>query len=160
MTPPSSVQAPKRLLVPVDLAETSASVAAFASEFAEKLGAELTLFHVWEPPPFAPVESLYIVVAGDRRTLADHLRDECQEQLGTVLPGVARVTGRKVAIGDAAGCILEEADKGGYDFVVIGTHGRKGLTRLALGSVAEKVLRRSPIPVLVVPTESRKEDQR
>lgn len=45
--------------------------------------------------------------------------------------------------------ILDEAEEGGYDLIVIGSHGREGVSRVLLGSIAEKVVRRSPVPVLV-----------
>jgi nucleotide-binding universal stress UspA family protein len=54
------------------------------------------------------------------------------------------------AIGDTVDEILRSADPGQYDVIVMGTHGRTGLRRLVIGSVAEKVVRRAPIPVLTV----------
>lgn len=51
--------------------------------------------------------------------------------------------------------ILEAARERGADFIVMGTHGRRGLTRVLLGSVAEKVVRLSPVPVVTVPAGAR-----
>jgi nucleotide-binding universal stress UspA family protein len=55
-----------------------------------------------------------------------------------------------VRIGEASKVILDAARDGGFDLVVMGTHGRTGLSHLVLGSVAERVLRRAPCPVLTV----------
>jgi universal stress protein A len=155
-TPPLTPRPPRRILAPVDLGSTAETVARFAAAFASAVGAEIALLHVWEPPPFSPPESLQVVVGNDRRSLADHVKAEAREELEKLLPGDPRVADRKALLGDPSSCILAEAVRGNYELVIIGTHGRTGLAHLALGSVAEKVLRRCPVPVLVVPCVARK----
>ena len=58
---------------------------------------------------------------------------------------------QRVVGGDAARRILEALDRGDFDLVVVGTHGRGGLQHWAIGSVAERVVRLSPVPVVAVP---------
>jgi nucleotide-binding universal stress UspA family protein len=55
-----------------------------------------------------------------------------------------------VVIGEAGNVVLEEAERGKYDLIVMGTHQRKGLTRMLLGSVAQKVVGRAACPVLTL----------
>ena len=59
--------------------------------------------------------------------------------------------------GDAARMIVDVADTGGFDLIVMGTHGRTGLGHLLMGSVAEKVIRRAHVPVLTVPSPKRRD---
>jgi nucleotide-binding universal stress UspA family protein len=56
----------------------------------------------------------------------------------------------RIVLGNPAAVIVEQAGSGGYDLVVLGTHGRSGLSHALVGSVAEKVVRLSPVPVLTV----------
>src|SRR5205807_1249456 len=77
-------------------------------------------------------------------------REEVQQQLdGLAVPaGVAAE--RRLAEGDAAGVVLHFARELPADLVVMGTHGRTGLGRVLMGSVAEQVVRQAPCPVLTV----------
>jgi nucleotide-binding universal stress UspA family protein len=91
--------------------------------------------------------------AGHARPVAD----VAQEQAGKELEDWLREqnappdqVGRELILGEPAEAIVERARTGGYDLIVMGTHGRKGMQRLLLGSVAEKVVRRSACPVLTV----------
>jgi nucleotide-binding universal stress UspA family protein len=156
-SPGSRPTLPKKLLVPVDLSDTTPAVVEFAEGLADHFGAELTLLHVWELPPFAQSESLQVVAGPDKKPLSEHVRQEAAQELSKLSPSRADVT-RKVVIGNAAEDIVHTATSGGFDLVVIGTHGRGGLAHIALGSVAERVLRRSPVPVLVVPTRPKRKD--
>jgi len=156
-SPGSGPSLPKKILVPVDLSDTTAAVVDFAGGLADHFGAQLTLLHVWELPPFAQSESLQVVAGPDRKPLADHVRQEAAAELAKLLPDRTDVT-RKVVIGNSTEDIVHTATSGGFDLVVIGTHGRGGLAHIALGSVAERVLRRSPVPVLVVPTRPTRKD--
>lgn len=85
--------------------------------------------------------------------MREYLERKLAEQLRTLVTEVAdddgRVAGRVVA-GSARSTILRELREHRYDLVVMGTHGRTGLSRLFLGSVAEHVVRAAPCPVLIV----------
>jgi len=141
-----------RILVPTDFSPMSEQAAISAATLARSAGGRLTLLHVYNPPSammpdgstFPPTPEQ--LVAATLRV--DHELAEARRGL------VARVGDINVEtislIGDAAHEILEAAASGEYDLIVMGTHGRSGLRRLLLGSVAEKVLRRAQIPVLTV----------
>jgi nucleotide-binding universal stress UspA family protein len=132
----------KHILVPTDFGEVSMHAADVACELAERFGARLTLFHVWSIP--IPVYAEGIAVPID---LVRQAADEALEQeLARVRKKIPAARGLVISGAPASGIV--EAD--GCDLVVIGTHGRRGLSRAILGSVAEKVVRTSPVPVLSV----------
>ena len=74
--------------------------------------------------------------------------------LATLEFGDVKLT-HELLSGDPTAKLVEELKKGGYDLVVLGTHGRTGLMHLLMGSVAEKLVRLSPVPVLTVPPSAR-----
>jgi nucleotide-binding universal stress UspA family protein len=91
---------------------------------------------------------------GRKRTLVELMRTEGGRKLEMLLKrleerGLREVRGRLEA-GPARQAIVESAAAGGYDLIVIGTHGRTGLAHVVLGSVAEWVVRHAPVPVLTV----------
>jgi nucleotide-binding universal stress UspA family protein len=143
----------KRILVPVDGSETSKRGLEHATQLATAWQAKLELVHVVNE----------IVLTGGLAPtypydpLIDVLRDEgkkiLQEACAYVrAQGLEPETQLVEAIGGrAARVIVDEARRWLADLIVMGTHGRRGVARLALGSDAELVLRHSSIPVLVVP---------
>ena len=136
----------ERILCPVDFSDCSLRAAADAVDLARVLGADVHLFHAWKLPAHAP-DGASTVVDAMRRTendatskieaLAAHHHDE------------VRVSAR-VAEGRAKVEILRMIDELHADLVVMGTHGRSGLSHVLLGSVAERVVRTSPVPVMTV----------
>lgn len=145
----------RRILVPVDYSEPSRAVLKFASEIARHLGGELTVVHVWECMPHAPPDLSVKGKDGKLRKLADVIRENAESEMQqflaqTELPKGLPVKSR-VENGDAAKCILGDLDSGQFDLLVMGTHGRGGVKHLVLGSVAEKIVRSSKVPVITVP---------
>ncbi|MCA9521381.1 MAG: universal stress protein, partial [Myxococcales bacterium] len=93
------------------------------------------------------------VPGGDGQSLIDYARAQAEEELEGVLtrvPETKVAVNRRLANGRPHKKIIEIIEGEAFDLVVMGTHGRTGLTHLILGSVAEKVIRRSPVPVLTV----------
>ena len=136
------------ILCPVDFSELSAVALRYAAELAKRLGAKLTVVYantVPEPPYFTE---------GKLDDLARQFREAMHEaesalrrfvEKETELPAEVRVMeGRPVDV------ILKAAEQAGADLIVMGTHGRGGINRLVVGSVTDRVLRQSPIPVLAV----------
>jgi universal stress protein A len=144
----------KTILVPVDFSDASRQALDYAQDLAVALGARLHLLHVWEIPPYIPPEAMVGIPGQTSQTLSRAAQSHAEEQM-RVLAAAAREAGApidetKLESGDPARTIVEVAESGGYDLIVMGTHGRTGIGHLLMGSVAEKVLRRTSCPVLSV----------
>jgi nucleotide-binding universal stress UspA family protein len=141
----------KRILVAVDGSEASSKGLREALRLAKAEGAQLCLVHaVNEFPAYATLE---VPVTVD---LVPALREGGKKILARA-EAVARKAGmkpttvlREIVGGPAADVIVREAKKQRADLIVLGTHGRRGVRRMVLGSDAEQVDRTSPIPVLLV----------
>jgi nucleotide-binding universal stress UspA family protein len=137
---------PIRTIVhPTDFSESSDAAFRLACSAARDYGARLLVLHVVRPPPAVAFE------AGSMLVEPEGYRDELWERLSRLQPRHANVRlEHRLAEGDPAGEILDLARESGCDLIVMGTHGRTGLGRLLLGSVAEQVVRKAPCPVLTV----------
>lgn len=147
----------RKILVPSDFSQTSARALTEAHYFASTFGASIDLLHVWSPPAVAAPESVLTGVGLTEQPLLQWLGGNASELLEKQAAD-ARNSGMSIGetfcdMGDAASVIIERALRGGYDLLVLGTHGRSGLSHLLLGSVAEKVVRRAPCPVLTIRAE-------
>lgn len=137
-----------KILCPIDFSAGSREAMTAAAELASESAGEVVLLHVWHPPyitsPEAPIpEAMMIQLRSDAEHELAKWRDE-------VVKHAPRVTA-KLAIGAPWDQIVALAkDDPAIDLVVIGTHGRTGIKRALLGSVAEKVVRHATCPVLVV----------
>ena len=145
-----------RILVPVDGSPTSQRGLAEATALARRLGSALHVLNVvdarlliGEVSAYSPPEQLLQDwrAAGDR--LVSTAVDAARSQ-GLAADGVVRCD-PSLRVCDA---IVQEAQTARAELIVMGTHGRRGLKRLALGSDAELVLRESPVPVLLVRGEA------
>lgn len=140
----------KRILVAVDFSEHSRIALRYGAELAESFDAELIACHVMEPlhhfsqvPPIgdgvmpARIPELQV---SDVRTLAEKWLDE------------SNVSGSRILIkpGHPFAEIVRQARDEDVDLIVIGTHGHGAVAHMLLGSVAERVVRKAPCPVLVV----------
>jgi nucleotide-binding universal stress UspA family protein len=141
-----------KILVPVDFSRYAERAFGYATALARRLGAELTLVHIVEDPfatgawgaeTYTPNvgELLQEMIAGAERQLTPW-KDRPAAQGLTVKTAV--ITGQP------AQSIIEYAAGEGCDLIVMGTHGRTGLSHAVMGSVAERVLRKAPCPVLTV----------
>jgi nucleotide-binding universal stress UspA family protein len=121
----------RRVLFATDFSEASASAAQTARAFARKFAAELHVLHAVASPtveePLEEVERVALELAEGRPSIAACVR------------------------GGPAEAIVAYTIRHAIDLVVVGTHGRTGPTRALLGSVAERVVRTSPVPVVTVP---------
>lgn len=145
-------QAIRRILVPVDFSDASEQAVRHAAEIARTYGATLDLLHVIENVAYPSAYGVEPAFQPTQETLA---------QVESSLGGMARdlVGGENVSvfatIGYAPLTILDRVEKNDIDLIVIATHGRSGLDRVLLGSVAERVIRRSSVPVFVVKPDQR-----
>ena len=142
----------KSILVPVDYSEPSRRALELALTLAG--AAEVTVVHVWDKPAYVGEEQV-MHADGSRRSLTELIRDNAERDMSEFLALVRAPDGKtyshRLISGDPVSAIIAEASKPGYDLLVVGTHGRTGMTKLLLGSVTEKLIRLSPLPVLTVP---------
>jgi nucleotide-binding universal stress UspA family protein len=142
----------RRILVPTDFSDGANKALTLAIKFAKLLRAAIDLLHVQPIPTFAGVPSVLGAVPLPPPVL--QAAQGIHERLA-VLAARVRESGLECQTGSTEGNpgdeIIDYATKIGADLIVMGTHGRGGLERVLLGSVAEKVLRGSSCPVLVVP---------
>ena len=143
----------QRILVPIDGSPTSSRGLDEAIRIAQLTGGALRLIHVADEISVAFAMNAYAGVPGDwtERIRADGAR-LLEEAQSTV--AAAGVVSEAVQVDNFSGAvhekIVEEAGRWPADLIVIGTHGRRGIGRLVLGSSAENVLRSAPVPVLLV----------
>lgn len=141
----------QKILVPTDFSQPADAALLYARDLAERFDAELQLLHVVAMPTLYPMstgvstgplmELIADVETTARNTLAQTVR-------GLGLPA-ERVSVRTI-MGTPVSAILETIANERIDLVIMGTHGRGMVEHLLLGSVAERVVRRSPVPVMTV----------
>ncbi|TMQ07390.1 MAG: universal stress protein [Deltaproteobacteria bacterium] len=139
---------PKHILVPTDLSEGAEQALAYACELARRLDAEIHLLNVVSIPALGVPElgvaltsTIIDQLVVENQTALDQLaKTKCTARLGQVL----------IKAGDARDVINRTALELGVDLIVMGTHGRRGISRALLGSVAENVVRSAPCAVLTV----------
>ena len=128
------------ILHPTDFSESSQLACAKAVDLARQCGAKLTVIHVYVEP-----------LMSEGFAYVPDIRPELEEQLARVAEDqpFAEI-GRVLRVGIPAETIVDYAKEHNCDLIVIGTHGRTGLTHVLMGSVAEKVVRLAECPVMVV----------
>lgn len=139
-----------KILCPVDFSSQTDLVLGYTAELARNSGAAITLIYV-QPLHYAYGYGVYDMALNMmEETKAEALKmlDERKHQLEQDLEGVKIDT--KIEMGDAAEVILETEKALNPDLIVMGSHGRKGISRLLMGSVAEVVFRHATCPVLLV----------
>ena len=134
-----------RIVVPVDFSETSRKAFQYAAATALEFGAEIWLLHVVQTYPVVPEMPIAMV---DAMTPATNSAVQDLEQWAKTIGPIR--TACAVRVGDPAGEIAAFAKRNHADLIVMATSGRTGLAHLVVGSVAEKVVRTAPCPVLIV----------
>jgi nucleotide-binding universal stress UspA family protein len=133
------------ILHPTDFSEHSAYALEMACALARDYGARIIVLHVEPLPVLAFGEG---VIPPD----PENIREAAREQLDRLVLGPMIHAENRFEDGDPATVIVEVAHEVNADLIVMGTHGRRGLARLLLSSVAEQVGRQAPCPVLTVRT--------
>ena len=141
----------KTILVPTDFSEASRHALQYACMLADVSGASLEVFHAVESVYFtAGYSEMYIPVGDVHEEAARAARAEL-EKLLTVPPLAGHHAQLVMRVGPAARELLAYlAERPDIDLVVMATHGRGGVARLMMGSVADKVVRAAPCPVLTI----------
>ena len=136
------------ILVPVDFSSDAGNAIDMAIDLAKKLAARITLLHV--------IHEVYVGVGEMAAALPPSYIEDIEAEVGNEMQRLleqvtqAGVQGDFIVVhGVPFQCILDAVEDQKIDLIVMGTHGRTGLKHVLLGSVAEKVIRLSPCPVLV-----------
>ncbi len=140
---------PKHLLVATDFTDASKAALDYAIDFAKAIGAKVTLAHVYEVPSFAyqgGLVSMPVEMATELKQAANMTMNRLRASLSDCDVDIDSV----VEEGSPSLTLRAIADEVGADVIVVGTHGRRGLSRMVLGSVAEEVIRSATRPVLAV----------
>ncbi|MGE0704428.1 MAG: universal stress protein [Vicinamibacterales bacterium] len=144
----------KKVLVPTDFSVPSERALRYAREFARKFGAQLQLLHVVEDLP----TRMSYVEAGMGVAVAGEWQQEIEADARARLQAILTADDRRdlqpvadvLADNDTAAAIREHAARSGADLIVMGATGRSRVNRFFMGSVADKVIRTAPCPVLIV----------
>lgn len=139
----------RKMLVPLDVSELSAVSFPYARELAARLDLEIILLHVQSPGEQGEIPRLQDDIR-HRAEIVKRQAEEVRERIGIKPGGKAIQVRGEVATGSPAEEIIRSATENNVDLILMATHGRSGIKRLVLGSVAEKVLRTSNVPVWLV----------
>jgi nucleotide-binding universal stress UspA family protein len=135
----------RNILVPTDFSVSSSHVVEVAVDLARTFGAGLTLLHVYEIPSYMYMGAWIDVVTP--------IEQAAQAELDTALASVRKTlpaARAELRCGVPWTQVLDVARESGADLIVMGTHGRTGVSHALLGSVAERVVRSADVPVLTV----------
>ena len=137
------------IMVATDFSPTSKEALEYGRMLAERFGVPLHLVHVCEQPAMAAAWSDgYSLMLAD---LEKEVRKEAEQRLASMIaPGWKIPVTTEVLNGSPARTLVEAAREHGVSLIVMGTHGYSGLAHVVLGSVAERVVRTAPCPVLTV----------
>ena len=141
----------EQILVPTDFGDAAEHALEVGIAIAEKFGAGLTLMHSYGIPISYSYDGGILWPIDELRGAAEAEMAKALTQAAKTFPSIrSQLTG-----GDPSIDILDSVKAVDADLVVMGTHGRRGVARLLLGSVAEKTVRLACVPVLVVPARAR-----
>ena len=143
----------EKILVPVDFSPYSSAAIAAAVDLSRRYDGIVTLLHVFEPGRLVVPDGLMFYMPGQlENLLAEYAKLLEKTKAETQAAGALRIETRQ-AQGIASDEIVELARSEKFDLIVMGTHGRTGVKHALIGSVAERVVRTAPCPVLTVKTQ-------
>lgn len=141
----------KKILVPTDFSDCSRAALEMATSLALETGARLLIVHAEEPPLVYRGQELFLSCDRAWCAPAERVRQDDERRLAEVVPLHPDVEyEHRVLVGEPAAAMVHLARRERVDLIVIATHGWRGLKRLLLGSVAERVVRTAPCPVITV----------
>ena len=145
------MQAIANILVPVDFSQTAFVALAMASQIARAFGAKITLYHVIEMPPIfkGEAERRLPPVKDFESALKERAHQNMEHLLASCPKGDCAIVA-EIGEGNVSVEIIEAAVHHKVDLIVMGTRGDSALKQMLIGSVAEKVVRKAPFPVLTV----------
>ncbi len=152
-----------KMLVAVDFTSYSKEALFFASKLADCLGAQILVLHVIHDPAEAPG---FYARKGKKKKYLQSMEEAAEEMMEAFLKQMRKAHPDQMPIQNATPLlvvgtpvtrIIEIADKKNASMIILGSHGRTGLSHLLIGSKAERVVQLSPIPVTVVKTSKKTE---
>jgi nucleotide-binding universal stress UspA family protein len=156
----------KKILIAIDYNPTARNIAETGYSLAKSMNAEVTLLHVvadytyYSSLDYSPIlgfDSFSNLGALQTNTVVE-LQNAAQDYLKKMKKSLNDdAIKTMVKDGDTGDAIIDAATESGIDIIVLGTHSRRGLDKILMGSVAEKVLRRSTVPLFIIPVK--KEEQ-
>ena len=145
----------KKVLCPVDCSDSSKIALDYGLFIAKHFGAKAHVLHAWHVSMHVRPDLTVWVEAQGQQPIHDVIEAEARAQtesfLATLDPATRAALEVHLVQAEPAKAITETAAREKFDLIVMGTHGRSGLAHLVLGSVAERVVRHAPCPVLTVP---------
>jgi universal stress protein A len=144
----------KKILCPIDFSEFTDEILEYALDITKKYGAELHLIHIIPNLNyFTPYESFFtpenIIV------VEKNMEDEVNKDFDAIIKKIDIPVKKVIRTGAAFVEIIDYVKTESIDLIIMGTHGRTGLEHILIGSVAERVIRKAPCPVLTVRPKSR-----
>jgi nucleotide-binding universal stress UspA family protein len=139
-----------KILVPVDFSPHSSEGVRLASNIARRYEAALVLVHVYQPVAYPFPEGFVLYTPNQMANMLSELRKLLEGAEQEAQSAGAPSVSSKLLQGVVASEIVSTAQDERFDLIVMGTHGRTGIQHALMGSVAEKVVRRAPCPVLTV----------
>jgi nucleotide-binding universal stress UspA family protein len=136
----------KKILVPVDFSENSKKILDSAGDIAEKFSAALSVVFVVQS--FDDYSGFFVPHMPVAK-FEEEMVQGAEQKMDSFLDGYTGVEA-KVLIGDVGEEVVRYAEEIGIDMIIMGTHGYKGLEKVMFGSVAEKVVKTAPCPVLTI----------
>ena len=136
----------KKILVPVDFSENSKKILDSAGDIAEKFGAALSVVFVVQS--FDDYSGFFVPHMPVAK-FEEEMVQGAEQKMDSFMGGYENVEA-KVLIGDVGEEVVRYAEEIGIDMIIMGTHGYKGLEKVMFGSVAEKVVKTAPCPVLTI----------
>ena len=134
----------EKILIPLDGSELAEIALPYAEEMGVRLGSEITLLSVSDSAEAPEYHKHQVYLDG----VADSTKRGAKRYLE--MPEEAIKVEKAIVVGEPAEEIVDYAEKEGIDLIIMATHGRSGISRWTLGSVAEKVVRAGTTPVLLV----------
>ncbi len=144
----------KKVLAPVDLSSCSRTALQWAERFARTAGAQLNALYVIRPSAVTVPNITVQQIEMPQRTLQEVIRSEALSEFDGFIEAAlghgGEFVGRRLVWGEPVQRIPQYAIERKYDLIVMGTHGRTGIRHLFRGSVAERVIRKAPCPVVII----------
>lgn len=150
----------RKILCPVDFSSCSEVALRYAAHFADQIdNATMDVLHTYEYSTQLRPDLTAWINPNDAGAIRDVAKKQAEDGMEAFLKRIdtstrAHVTGVFIRFGEPDSEIVDFGASNGYDLIVMGTHGHAGLKHLILGSVTDKVVRKSPVPVLTVREDS------